>query len=161
MLLRNRITIAVLFILAVTCGDGPADDARPKAPVTLLGMLSEWQYPGSKFNGAESSDAGVEGIFSVKCKAVLTTPDSADKVVAYYQQQLNVDSSGKALGQNKEDQLPKKRTVSIQDSTAGRPLKLYIICINEKTSSTTLVISRAEAEELTHIAWSNFRHLEP
>jgi hypothetical protein len=61
-------------------------------------MLSEWQYPGSKFNGAESSDAAVNDISSIKSKAVLTTQDSPDKVVAFYQQELNVDSAGKNLG---------------------------------------------------------------
>jgi hypothetical protein len=124
-------------------------------------MLSEWQYPGSKFHGAESSDAAVSDISSLKSKAVLTTPDSPDKVVAFYRQKLNVDSAGKNLGGKEGERVTTKRSVSIQDNSDGRPLKLYIIAINETGSSTTLVVSRAEGEPTTHIAWSNFRQILP
>ena len=124
-------------------------------------MLSEWQYPDSKFNGAESSDAEVSDISSIKSKAVLTTPDSAEKVIAYYRDKLKVDAAGRNLGENVGERITTKRFVSIQDDSDGRPLKLYIIAINEKGSSTTLVVSRSEGEESTHIAWSNFRQLWP
>jgi len=124
-------------------------------------MLSEWQYPGSKFNGAESSDAAVSDVSSIKSKAVLTTPDSAEKVVAFYLQKLKVDSAGKNLGEKDGERLTTNRSVSIQDNSGGRPMKLYIIAINETGSSTTLVVSRSEGEATTHIAWSNFRQLWP
>jgi hypothetical protein len=124
-------------------------------------MLSEWQYPGSKFNGAETSDAAVSDLSSIKSKAALTTPDSAEKVVAFYRQKLKVDSAGKNLGEKDGERITTKRSVSIQDNSDGRPLKLYIIAINETGSSTTLVVSRSEGEETTHIAWSNFRQLSP
>ena len=161
MMVRNRITIAAFGVLAIACIAGRADDPRSPKGVTLLGMLSEWQYPGSKFNGAESSDAAVTDISSIKSKAVLTTPDSAEKVVAFYQKKLKVDASGRNLGEKEGERITTNRSVSIQDNSDGRPLKLFIIAINETDSSTTLVVSRSEAEETTHIAWSNFRKLAP
>ena len=157
----KRITIATFGVLAIVCNLGLAGDPPSKKNVTLLGMLSEWQYPGSKFNGAESSDAAVNDISSIKSKAVLTTPDSAEKVVAFYRQKLKVDSAGKNLGEKEGERITTKRSVSIQDNSDGRPLKLYIIAINETGSSTTLVVSRAEGEETTHIAWSSFRQIWP
>jgi hypothetical protein len=160
-MLQNRITIAAFGVLAIACNLGHADDPPSKKTVTLLGMLSEWQYPGSKFNGAESSDAAVRDISSIKSKAVLTTPDSAEKVVDFYRQKLKVDSADKNLGEKDGERIATKRSVSIQDNSDGRPLKLYIIAINETGSSTTLVVSRSEGEETTHIAWSHFRQLWP
>lgn len=158
---EKRIAIAAFGVLAIACNLGLAGGQPPKKSVTLLGMLSEWQYPGSKFNGAESSDAAVNDISSIKSKAVLTTSDSPEKVVAFYRQKLNVDSAGKNLGGKDGERTTTKRSVSIQDNSDGRPLKLYIIAINETGSSTTLVVSRSEREETTHIAWSNFRQLWP
>ena len=160
-MLSHRITIAAFGVLAVACNLGLAVDPPAKENVTLLGMLSEWQYPGSKFNGAESSDAAVSDISSIKSKAVLTTPDSPEKVVAFYRQKLKVDSAGKNLGEKGGERITTNRSVSIQDNSDGRPLKLYIIAINETGSSTTLVVSRSKGEETTHIAWSNFRELLP
>jgi hypothetical protein len=160
-MLRSRITIPILAVLSSACNLALADDPPSEKSVTLLGMLSEWQYPGSKFNGAESSDAAVSDISSIKSKAVLTTPDSAEKVVAFYRQYLKVDSAGKNLGEKEDERITTKRSVSIQDDSDGRPLKLFIIAINETGSSTTLVVSRSEGEKTTHIAWSNFRQLWP
>ena len=159
-MLGNRIKLAAFGVLAIACNLGFAADAPSEKNVTLLGMLSEWQYPGSKFHGAESSDAAVRDISSIKSKAVLTTPDSAEKVVAFYRQKLNVDPTGRNLGEKDGQRITTNRSVSIQDNSDDRPLKLTIIAINETSSSTTLVISRSEAEATTHIAWS-FRQLWP
>ena len=157
----KRITIAAFGVLAIACNLGLAGDPPSKKNVTLMGMLSEWQYPGSKFNGAESSDAGVNGIGSIKSKAVLTTSDSAEKVVGFYRQKLKVDQAGKNLGEKDGERITTNRSVSIQDNSDGRPLKLYIIAINETGSSTTLVVSRSDGEKTTHIAWSSFRQIWP
>ena len=156
-----RIATAAFGVVAIACNLGLADNPQSEKRITLLGMLSEWQYLGSMFKGAETSDAGVSDISSIKSKAVLTTTDSAEKVVAFYQQKLKVDSAGKNLGEKEGERITTKRSVSIQDNSDGRPLKLYIISINEIGSSTTLVVSRSEGEESTHIAWSNFRKFGP
>jgi len=47
-MLRKRITIVVLSIFSITC-NSLADDPPQKAPVTLMGMVSEWRYPDSLF----------------------------------------------------------------------------------------------------------------
>jgi len=73
----HRSMIAALGVLA--CAVGFAADPPVDKSVTLLGMLSEWQYPSSTFNGTESSDPGVRDISSIKSKALLTTPDSVEK----------------------------------------------------------------------------------
>jgi hypothetical protein len=160
-MIGNRIAITAIGILALTWNLGLADEPSSRKSLSLLTMLGEWQYPDSKFQGAESSDAGISDITSIKSKAVLTTPDSAEKVVAFYRQKLKVDSAGKNLGEKDGERVTTKRSVSIQDDSNSRPLKLYIIAINEESSSTTLVVSRSEGEETTHITWSNFRHLRP
>lgn len=157
----KRSTISAFGVLAIACNLGLADDPPSKKKVTLLGMLSEWQYPGSKFHGAETSDAAVKDVSSIKSKAVLTTPDSAEKVLAFYREKLGVDLAGKNRGEKDGERITTKRSVSIQDNSDGRPLKLYIIAINETGSSTTLVVSRSDGEKTTHIAWSNFRHFSP
>jgi hypothetical protein len=160
---KSQIIVIAVAILATAPTFGFAADPAPEEEkgVTLLGMLSEHLYPGSKFNGAESSDAAVSDIRSIKSKAVLTTPDSVEKVVAFYLQKLNVDNKGKNLDEKPGERITTKRSVSVQDNSAGRPLTLYIIAITEKGSSTTLVVSRCEGEEATHIAWSNWRQLTP
>jgi len=158
---QKRIATTALCVLAISCTLGFAVDPAPKQTVTLLGMLSEWSYPDSKFNGTEMSDGGVKDIYSIKCKAVLTTSDPAEKVFDFYLKQLKVDSSGKNLVEKDGERIKTERAVTVQDDSIGRPLKLYVISVNEIDWSTTLVISRAEGEETTHIAWSNFRHLSP
>lgn len=159
----NRLILGTLAMLVIASQLSLAAEpaVEKEKGVTLLGMLSEYQYPGSKFNGAESSDAGLSDIVSIKNKAVLTTPDSVEKVVAFYLQKLNVDNKGKNLDEKPGERITTKRSVSVQDNSVGRPLTLYIIMISEKSSSTTLVVSRCEGEEATHIAWSNWRQLTP
>ena len=158
----NKIVVGLTVSVLVTLvspesQSGPA----PEGHFFLIGTLSEWQYPNSKFHGATSSDAAITDICSIKCKAALTTTDPVEKVVTFYRDKLRVDSDGNNLGATKGERVTSPRSVSIQDNSAGRPLKLFIIVVNEKRSSTTLVVSRAESEEETHIAWSHFRQLGP
>jgi hypothetical protein len=159
---RILIVSAVLGALAfgqITRADDPPT-GKEKA-VTLIGMLSEWKYPESKFHGAQMSDAGVKDISSIKNKAFLTTGDPVEKVFKYYCDKLNVDANGKNLDEKPGERVTTDRSILVQDDSTGRPLKLYIIAINEAGNSTTLAISRADGEEETHIAWSNFRQLRP
>ena len=126
----KQFTVLAFGACVMACGLALTDESQSKETVTLLGMLSEWQYPGSEFGGATSGDADVSDISSIKSKAVLTTPDSAEQVVTFYQQKLNVDSRGENLGQKSGERLTTERSVSIQDNSDGRPLKLYIISVN-------------------------------
>jgi hypothetical protein len=152
------LTVSVLVTLVIPESSGaPA----PEGHLTLMGMLSEWQYPNSKFHGATGSDAAITDIGSIKCKAVLTTTDPVENVVTFYRDKLKVDSDGNDLGATKGERVTSTRSVSIQDNSDGRPLKLVIIVVSDERSSTTLVVSRAKGEAETHIAWSHFRQVWP
>lgn len=158
----NQLQVAVLGVLTVFGTCGLADEVPKDKPVSLLGMLDEWLYPGAKFQGAETSDAAVSDISSIKSQALFTTTDSAEKVLSHYRAKLNVDAKGANVGkENDGENLKGKRSVLVQNNSAGRSLKLYIVAVNDVGSSTTLVISRAATEETTYIAWSNFRNLSP
>jgi hypothetical protein len=52
------------------------------------------------------------------------------------------------------------KAVSIQDDSQGRPLTLRVIVVAKADTTTTLVISRADQEKETHIAWLHFMRLE-
>ena len=153
-------SFAAAIVLSV-CGFSLADDVTVKEEVTLLGMLSEWRYPESKFNGAQISDAAVKDISAVKSKAVLTTPDSFEKVMDFYRKKLNVDANGKNLGEKAGERITTDRSVLLQDVSGDRDSKLFVIAINGTKSSTTLVVSRNAGENETLIAWSNYRQVWP
>ena len=157
----GRSSIAALAVAAFFCSFACGQEPPPAKPVTLLGMMHEWEYPGWEFHGAHTGDAAVSDISAIESKAVLTTSDSADKVFDFYLKKLNVDSEGKHLNEAEGERVTSKRSILVQDASATRPHKLYIIAINEAKSSTTLVISRAEGEPKTYIAWSNYRQLWP
>ena len=156
---------AATWTLALTFGPlglATAADEPPKKQPTLMGMLQEWIYPKSKLHGAQGSDAAVSNISAIKCKATLTTPDSVEKVLAFYCKKLNVDREGKNLDAKEGERITTDRSVLIQsvsgDLTASN---LYVIAINSPKSSTILVISRPDRSEVTLIAWSTFRQLWP
>ncbi|HEV7223463.1 MAG TPA: hypothetical protein VGN42_12225 [Pirellulales bacterium] len=160
-MLKHTISLATLVVVPLVCCLGMADEAPPEEKVTLLGMLLEWRYPESKFNGAETSDAAVKEISAIKSKAILTTPDSAEKVMDFYRKKLNVDAEGKNLDEKEGERITTDRSVLIQDVSGDRTSKLYVIAINGAKSSTTLVVSRTDGDDVTRIAWSNYRRLWP
>jgi len=118
--------------------------AVPRDGITFMETLEHWKYPGlDRIHGASMSDGGNPRIQSVKCRTVLTTPDPFEKVVAFY------GAKAKAFGDE-------AKAVYSQDDSEGRPIQLRSIFIHRAESSTTLVISRAEGEKETHIAWSHY-----
>lgn len=158
---KQKLSLATLLAVPLLCSVAVADDAPAKEQVTLMGMLLEWRYPESKFHGAETADAGVKGISSIKSKAILTTPDSVEKVMDFYQSKLKADAEGKNLDEKEGERITTDRSVLIQDVSGAGASKLYVIAINGTKSSTTLVVSRADGEDETRIAWSNYRQLWP
>ena len=137
----------------------PADQKPPQ--ITLMGMLSDWIYPEAKFGGAQTSDAGVRDISSIKSKALLTTPAPVDKVLDHYCEKLKVTREGRNIGEKDGERITTDRSVLIQDASVSEPGSVYLIAINEKKSSTTLIISRSDKSESTSIAWSNYRQVWP
>ncbi|MDC0935540.1 hypothetical protein OAS39_04575 [Pirellulales bacterium] len=126
-------------------------DAPSEQDMTLLGLLADWQYPNSKLNGATIGDGGVAGVTSIKCDAVLTTPDSVEKVINFYANRLEAAKT----------ETSDARSVSAQDDSNDRPVTVRVFVVNAAKRSTTLVVTRAEGEHKTHIAWTHYRQLTP
>jgi hypothetical protein len=132
--------LLLAFSLAARFGI-PARADEP-GQISLMQTLSAWKYPGAQMpDGASMSDGGNPRLQSVKCAAVLTTPDPIDKVIAFHAEKLG---AGEA------------KSVAIQDDSKGRPVALRVFLVNKADTSTTLAISRAEGEKETHIAWSHY-----
>jgi hypothetical protein len=129
--------------------------------MTLLGTLSEWKYPGSKMlGGATMSDGGNPSLPDVRCQAVLTTPDPIEKVVRFYSEKVGSPPANGGPNAGAEVKEADARAVSIQDDSEGRSVALRVIVVNQADRTTTLVISRANGEKETHIAWSHYRRLD-
>jgi hypothetical protein len=151
---------------AIICSGGmarpPVNSDRPNGQkqITLMQTLEEWKYPDSILHGGASmSDGGNRLLQSIKCRAILTTPDPIEKVVDFYSKKL-ITPPDVILPNTKADELvPDGKSVSIQDDSQGRPLALKVIVVHKDDTSTTLVISRANDEKETHIAWSHYIRL--
>jgi hypothetical protein len=88
-------------------------------------------------------------------KAILTTPDPVSEVAEFYTQKHPEDRTSGSAGASADEKPADAEAVSVQDDSAGRPVAIRVIVINEAQTSTTLVISRAKGETETHIAWSH------
>ena len=148
---------SALAALTVTIHSLRAAQAdKPEQGKSLLQTLAEWKYPDSTMlGGASMSDGGNPDVQSVKCKAILTTTDPIDKVIAFYSEKFNAKQA--VAGDDIKDSDAK--SVSTQDDSHGRPVTLRVFVVNKARTSTTLVISRAEGEEETHIAWLHYIRL--
>jgi hypothetical protein len=126
-----------------------------RAPLTLLGTLADWTYPGSERIGeATMSDGGNPRIQSVKCTAVLTTPDPVEKVADYYEKKFATPENA-----GPEIDAAKAASVNVLDDSNGRPVSVRVVTVHRADTSTTLAISRGKDERLTHIAWSHYIRL--
>ena len=152
-IVNMRDLLAGLVTLLI-CATAPV--GRAEKEVSLMGTLAEWKYPDSKFHGAQMSDGGNPQIPSIKCKAVLTTADPMSKVVEFYEKKLEIQLAAKSPANEGEQKPAESRSVTVQKDSDGRPVAIQVIVINREKSSTTLVISRAEAENETHIAWLHY-----
>jgi len=152
---RSILSLSALATAVAYPGVGrtPARAAPPEG-ISLMQTLSGWRYPGASMPvGARMGDGGNPLMPSVVCQAVLTTPDSIDKVIGFYENKTGVDRpTGGARGESKA---PEAVVVSSQDDSRGRPVAIRILVVNGPGTSTTLVISRADGEKETHIAWSH------
>jgi hypothetical protein len=144
--------LTLVSLVAIHAETQPAQKADTELRVTLLGTIAEWQYPGSKMpHGASMGDGGNPAIQDLKCQTVLTTPDSFDKVVAFYFKKLGITPTGGTAAPNGD-----AVSVISQEDSKARPVSLQVITINKAKTSTTLVISRGAGEKETHIAWSQY-----
>jgi hypothetical protein len=149
----------VLLAAPLLC-PAQATKANPPTGMTLLGILSEWKYPGSNMlGGASMSDGGNPLVWDVRCKAILTTADPIEKVARFYSEKLGASTAPGVQNAGAEVKEADAKAVSIQDDSDGRPVTLRVIVVSKTNTTTTLVISRAENETETHIAWSHYRWL--
>jgi hypothetical protein len=152
-------TLAFVWLTTVV---GAAALCHAEEPLRLMPMIAEWQYPDSKINGASMGDAatvnrsGRRTVPSVLCKTVLTTKDPMAKVIEYYKTKLNQGADSKTTKSDDKSGTESGRSVMFHDDSHDRPLGIQIIIVNTDKSSTTLVVSRAETESETHIAWTHY-----
>jgi hypothetical protein len=157
--MRFRLTPASAMLITVLT---TATLCHADEPLHLLATVAEWQYPGSRINGAMMEDAatvnrsGQRTVPSVLCKTVLTTKDPIAKVIKYYETKLKPGADSKTAKPERKSGSEPGRSVMFHDDSQGRPLRIHIIIVNTEKSSTTLIISRAETESETHIAWTHY-----
>jgi len=152
------------LLITVAAAIGFVEVGKPSPPeakregATLLGMLGEWQYPGSKMlDGATMQDGGNSALPSTFCHSVLTTSDPVEKVVSFYSGTMKGTKT--KSGAEKPHKAMEGGCVLVQDDSRNRPAAVKVIVVTKSNSTTTLVISRAEGEPTTHIAWSHhIRH---
>jgi hypothetical protein len=166
-----RFTVCRLMILAFGASSTAAvlgaallltpAQARPPGQVTLLGTLAEWKYPGSTMlDGASMSDGGHPLVQSVKCRAILTTPDPTEKVIEFYSRKVETRPAPARQDAGAEVKAADARAVAVEDDSEGRPVTVRVIVVNKADTATTLVISRAMGEKETHIAWLHYLWLD-
>jgi hypothetical protein len=162
----RRLQTLLALVAAIMCLAGMAPPLSSLSPpngqkqITLMQTLEEWKYPDSKLHGGASmGDGGNRLLPSIKCRAILTTPDPIEKVVDFYSKKLNTPPETISPSTKAEDMVPDGKSVSIQDDSQGRGLALRVIVVHKADTSTTLVISRAKDEKETHIAWSHYIRL--
>ena len=150
-------TLALLVTIITLAARCQADE-----PVRLMPLVVQWQYPGSEIQGASMSDAatvnrsGERTVPSIICKTIFTTKDPIAKVTEYYTAKLKQPDGSTDSKEASESAEKSGRSVMVHDDSEGRPLQVHIIVVNTDKTSTTLVISRAETEPETHIAWTHY-----
>lgn len=144
---------------AVFCATIMSLTATADEPVTLLGTIAKWRYPDAEIGNLEMSDAAtidVDGrrtIPSSVLKTTMATPDSVDKVLAFYRDLLKRNPTN----DNKLGIRPNVgRSVVFSDESEGRPFAFHTVLVNSANSSTTLIITRGKDEEQTHITWKHY-----
>lgn len=156
-MLRRSLVIVTSAIIILVAVVSQAEESK-----SLLQRVSEWQYPGSTINGATMSDAatvnakGVRTVPSSQCRTVLTTTDSVAEVVKHYRSKLTPDSLANQSENKATPELQSARSVTYHEDSSDRPVSVYLILINTDNTSTTLAITRAKDESLTHIAWTQY-----
>ncbi len=135
------------------------ESAIPKG-TPLIGTIVNWRYPDAEINGdrkTKVSDAatmrgGIRTLPSTRMETIMTTPDSFEKVVAFYTEKFGISEDDS----KRVDAPEGGQSVFGQDDSKDRPLSLRVISVNRDDTATTIVISRSTDESLTHIAWSQY-----
>jgi hypothetical protein len=131
--------------------------AAPPGMGSFMETLEDWKYPGSRMlEGAGLSSGGNPLIQSVKFRAILTTADPIEVVVAFYSTKFK---PGPSEGEKVKDPNDAKSVATLDDSQ-GRPVTVRVFVMNKADTATTIVVSRAADEAETHITWLHYLRLE-
>lgn len=155
----NRVCFSSVMWLSLICVMVVSNATSADEPVTLIGTIVKWRYPEAEIGNAEMSDAatvaadGNRTVPSTLLKTTMVTGDSVDKVVAFYRELLtrNVANDEKLGIESKVG-----RSVVFSDESEGRRFAFHTIVVNSANSSTTIIITRGEGEEKTHITWKQY-----
>lgn len=145
--------------LALFCAAVLSITASADEPVFLIGTIVKWRYPDAEIGKSEMSDAatidadGKRTVPSTVLKTTMVTGDSVDKVLAFYRDLLtrNPTNDGR-LGIGPQV----GRSVVFSDESDGRPFAFHTIVVNAANTSTILIITRGDDEELTRITWKQY-----
>lgn len=119
-----------------------------------------WHYPGAESNG--SGSAGGPGLLRLNAgpvrRAGLTTPDSFEDVLGFYAGHAGYDwrtAGVSGARATRAGLLDEEALVYSTDSTRpdGKPRPVRVQAVGRRTAThdVTVVISRAEGEEHTHV----------
>jgi hypothetical protein len=157
----DRVHFNILVALAVFCATVVSVSVAVSAdePVTLIGTIVKWRYPGAEIGKSEMSDAatidakGSRTVPSTVLTTSMVTADSVDKVLAFYRDLLTRNSTNDGtLGIEPNV----GRSVVFSDESEGRPFAFHTIVVNSANHSTTLIITRGKDEERTYITWKQY-----
>lgn len=149
-----RRTVLFLGACALILGTAVGFGAGRSHPAEEDKALAEWKYPKAKI--AVSGSSGADGRFASSSAIMLTRESYAD-VVKYYEKKFGHSLTHSGTSTTTKAQPPDGGTTFLQEDLADRPLKLRIFVQHQRTSSISVVVSRADGEDETHIAWTYFR----
>jgi len=137
-------SIALAALALAPPRSGRAQDFRQQ--------VGDWRYPNAKIKSGGS--AGSNHASSSRTYANMTTGDSLDDVIGYYERKLGVDlSKSGGYGVSMDGM-----TNLFENHSAGRPLDLRTFQQHTKVYSLLLVVSRVGGEKETHLFWSMVYH---
>ena len=157
--MKMRIDRMILLSLTILLSIATFNPISAKEPITLIGTIVKWRYPEAEIRHSEMSDAGTKDVKdhrtipSTLLKTSMVTPDSVEKVVAFYRNLFtHTEANRKQLGLESDAGV----SVLFSDESNQRPFALHTILVTAPNISTTIIITRASSEKHTHISWKQY-----
>lgn len=159
----------LLFAVSNISAWATSETYAAKPQITLLGTISKWQYPGAKIgssmmSGGETfNSAGERTVPSSLLQTTMTTPDSAEKVVAFYRKLLGPGSKRLPIAKNADRSvLFRDASDDFRSASGELPYAMHVILVNSPEVSTTMIVTRAKSDKLTKVVWQQYiRHNLP
>ena len=160
----RRTYLFTLILLALLCATCLSVKASARDSIVLVGTAAKWRYPDAELNQTSMSDASLFDAQEKRTrsasllKTTFTTGDSVDKVLAFYRELLTRNPTN---DEKLEIGPQNGRSVVFNDESEGRPFAFHTIVVNTADTSTTLIITRHNDENLTHITWKHYVKFAP